>query len=152
MPINSPAIVLNNPTALSDRYLLAEVGRYTLVLPAIWVLEVFQVDLCQVLQMPQYPAAMLGVVHHQNSFISLLAGWHFLPVPQPNQVDKFTVVHLGWTGFQEQNLGKDLGLVVDRVVGSMGKEKFPKLASPDLLVMANPDFLSANIWQPLEHK
>jgi chemotaxis signal transduction protein len=148
MPINPPTMVLDNPTALADRYLLTEVGQYTLVLPATWVLEVFQVDRSQVLQMPQYTAAMLGVVHHQNSFISLLAGWQFLPTYQPSRIDKFTVVHLGCAGFQEQNLG----LVVDRVVGSMGKEKFPKLASPDLLVMANPNALSANIWQPLERK
>jgi chemotaxis signal transduction protein len=148
MSVTAPTMIRNSPIALADRYLLTEVGQYTLVLPATWVLEVFQVDRSQVLQMPQYTAAILGIVHHQNSFISLLAGWQFLPTYQPSRIDKFTVVHLGCAGFQEQ----DLGLVVDRVVGSMGKEKFPKLASPDLLVMANHDALSANLWQPLERK
>ncbi len=135
----------SEPTALTDRYLLTEVGKYTLVLPATWVSEVLQVEQNKVLQMPHYSPAILGIANHQNSFLTLVAGWQFLPEAQPSRVDHYTVVRLG----TNINSWQNTGIVIDRVLGSTIKKDFPLTISKDLFVMANPQLLPNHLWQPL---
>jgi chemotaxis signal transduction protein len=133
------------PTVLADRYLLTAVGKYTLVLPATWVSEVLQVEQNKVLQMPHYLPAILGVANHQNSFLTLVAGWQFLPEIQPSRVDYYTVLYL----VTNVNNWQNTGIVVDRVLGSMVKKDFPSTTLKDLFVMANPQLLPSHLWQPL---
>jgi chemotaxis signal transduction protein len=135
----------SEPTALADRYLLTEIGKYTLVLPATWVSEVLQVEQNKVLQMPHYSPAILGITNHQNSFLTLVAGWQFLPKIQPNRIDNYIVVCLGANINSLQNIG----IVIDRVLGSMVKKDFPSTIPKDLFVMANPQLLPNHLWQPL---
>lgn len=137
-------LTTSEPTALVDRYLLTEVGKYTLVFPANWVREVLQVEQSKVLQMPHYSSAVLGVANHQNSFLTLVAGWQFLPEIQPHRIDHFMVVRLGATMRNWQNIG----IVIDRVLGSMVKKDFPAIQQ-DLFVMANSQLLPNHLWQPL---
>ncbi len=134
----------SEPAALADRYLLTEVGKYTLVFPAIWVSEVLQVEQSKVLQIPHYSSAILGIANYQNNFLTLIAGWQFLPEIQPSRIDRFTVVRLGATISNWQNIG----VVIDRVLGSMIKKDFPAI-SEDLFVLANSQLLSSHLWQPL---
>jgi chemotaxis signal transduction protein len=140
-------MLLNNsePIALADRYLLTEVGKYTLVLPASWVHEVLQVEQCQVLQIPHYSSAILGIANYQNSFLTLVAGWQFLPETQPSRADHYTVLRLGANLSNWQNVG----IVVDRVLDSMVKKDFPSTIPKNLFVMANPQLLPNHLWQPL---
>jgi chemotaxis signal transduction protein len=135
----------SEPTALVDRYLLTKVGKYTLVLPANWVSEVLQIEQCNVLQLPHYSSAILGVANYQNSFLTLVAGWQFLPENQPSRVDRYTVVRLGVNLSNWQNIG----VVIDRVLGSMVKQDFPTTIPKNLLVMANSQLLPNHLWQPL---
>ncbi len=137
-------LTTSEPTALIDRYLLTEVGKYTLVFPANWVSEVLQVDQNKVLQIPHYASAILGVANHHNNFLTLVAGWQFLPETQPSRIDRFTVVRLGATMKNWQNIG----VVIDRVLGSMVKKDFPAIPK-DLFVLANSQLLPNYLWQPL---
>jgi chemotaxis signal transduction protein len=137
-------LTTNEPTALVDRYLLTEVGKYTLVFPANWVSEVLQVEQSKVLQMPHYSSAILGVANHQNNFLTLVAGWQFLPETQLSRIDHFTVVRLGATMRNWQNIG----VVIDRVLGSMVKKDFPAIQQ-DVFVLANSQLLPNYLWQPL---
>lgn len=138
-------LTTNEPTALADRYLLTEVGKYTLVLPASWVSEIIQVEQVKILPMPHYSLAILGIANYQNSFLTLVAGWQFLPEAHSSRVDPYTVVRLGATISSWQNIG----IVIDRVLGSMVKEDFPSTIHQDLLIMANDQLLSNHLWQPL---
>ncbi len=135
----------SEPTALADRYLLTEIGKYTLVLPATWVGEVLQIEQNKVLQMPHYSPVILGIANHQNSFLTLVAGWQFLPETQPSRTDHYTVVRLG----VHINSWQNTGIVIDRVLGSMGKKDFPSTTPKNLFVMANPQLLPSHLWQPL---
>jgi chemotaxis signal transduction protein len=137
-------LTTSEPTALVDRYLLTAVGKYTLVFPANWVSEVLQVEQSKVLQIPHYSSAILGVANHQNNFFTLVAGWQFLPETQPSRIDRFTVVRLGATMRNWQNIG----VVIDRVLGSMVKKDFPAVPQ-NLLVLANSQLLPNHLWQPL---
>jgi chemotaxis signal transduction protein len=134
-------------TALADRYLLTEVGKYTLVFAANWVSEVLQVEQSKVLQMPHYSPAILGIANYHNNFLTLVAGWQFLPEPQPSRIDRFTVVRLGATMKNWQNTG----VVIDRVLGSMVKKDLPSNPQ-DLFVLANSQLLPNHLWQPLNRK
>jgi chemotaxis signal transduction protein len=140
-------LTTSEPTALVDRYLLTEVGKYTLVFPTNWVSEVLQVEQSKVLQMPHYSPAILGIANHHNDFITLVAGWQFLPENQPSRIDRFTVVRLGVTMRNWQNIG----VVIDRVLGSMVKKDLPSKPQ-DLFVLANSQLLPNHLWQPLNKK
>jgi chemotaxis signal transduction protein len=133
-------------TALIDRYLLTEVGKYTLVFQVNWVSEVLQIEQSKVLKIPHYSPAILGVANHHNNFLTLVAGWQFLPETQPSRTDRFTVVRLGATVGNWQNTG----VVIDRVIGSMMKKDFP-IIPKDLFVLANSQFLPNHLWQPLNN-
>jgi chemotaxis signal transduction protein len=137
-------LTTSEPTALVDRYLLTEVGKYTLIFPANWVSEVLQIDQNKVLQLPHYSSAILGIANHQNNFLTLVAGWQFLPENQPSRVDRFTVVRIGANMSNWQNIG----VVIDRVLGSMEKKDFPAIQK-NLLVLANSQLLPNHLWQPL---
>jgi chemotaxis signal transduction protein len=137
-------LTTSEPTALVDRYLLTEVGKYTLVFPANWVSEVLQIEQNKVLQIPHYSSAVLGVAKHQNNFLILVAGWQFLPENQPGRIDRFTVVRLGASISNWQNIG----VVIDRVLGSMVKKDFPAIPK-NLFVLANSQLLPNHLWQPL---
>lgn len=146
MPISIPST--STPTALADRYLLTEVGQYTLVFPATWISEILRIERCKVLQMPHYAPEILGIAHYQNAFLTLVAGWRFLPESQSSRADQFTVVRIGANVSRWQNVG----ITVDRVLGSTGKEHFPPKAQQDFFVVATTKFLPPNLWQPLSIK
>jgi chemotaxis signal transduction protein len=137
-------LTTSEPTALIDRYLLTEVGEYTLVFPANWISEVLQIEQNKVLQIPYYSPAILGVANYHNDFLTLIAGWQFLPETQPIRRDRFTVVRLGATMRNWQNIG----VVIDRVLGSMVRKDFPSKPK-DLFVLANSQSLPNHLWQPL---
>jgi chemotaxis signal transduction protein len=137
-------LTTSEPTALIDRYLLTEVGKYTLVFQANWVSEVLQVEQSQVLKIPHYSPSILGIANHHNNFLTLVAGWQFLPETQPSRIDRFTVVRLGATMRNWQNTG----VVIDRVIGSMVKKDFLTIPK-DLFVLANSQLLPNHLWQPL---
>jgi chemotaxis protein histidine kinase CheA len=153
MPMTSDTSALNThttinvATALSDRYLLTAVGKYTLVFPAIWVSEILRIDRHKILQMPHYSPAILGIAHSQNSFLTLLAGWQFLPVNQPSRADQFTVVRLGGTMPEWQNVG----VTVDRVLGGTVKESFPPIEQRDFFVVATAQLLPTDLWRPFSN-
>jgi chemotaxis signal transduction protein len=137
-------LTTSEPTALADRYLLTEVGKYTLIFPANWVSEVLQVEQSKVLQIPHYSPAILGIANHRNNFLTLISGWQFLPETQSSRIDRFTVVRLGATMRNWQNIG----VVIDRVLGSMAKKDFPAIPK-NLSVLANSQLLPNHLWQPL---
>jgi chemotaxis signal transduction protein len=137
-------LTTSKPTALVDRYLLTEVGKYTLVFPANWVSEVLQIEQSKVLHLPHYSSEILGIANYQNNFLTLITGWQFLPETQSSRIDRFTVVRLGASMSNWQNIG----VVIDRVLGSMEKKDFPPIQQ-DLFVMANPQLLFNHLWQPL---
>lgn len=140
-------LTTSEPTALVDRYLLTEVGKYTLVFQANWVSEVLQVEQSKVLKIPYYSPAILGIAKYQDNFLTLVAGWQFLPETQPSRIDRFTVVRLGGNMKNWQNTG----VVIDRVLGYVVKEDLPVIQQ-NLFVLANSQSLPNYLWQPLNKK
>jgi chemotaxis protein histidine kinase CheA len=146
MPMSIPST--STVTALADRYLLTEVGQYTLVFPANWVNEILRIERSKILQIPHYSEAILGIAHYQNTFLTLVAGWQFLPESQTSRADQFTVVRLGANASRWQNVG----VAVGRILGSTGKENFPPKTQQDFFVVASTKFLPPDLWQPLSSK
>ena len=140
-------LTTSEPTALVDRYLLTEVGKYTLVFQANWVIEILQVDQSKVLKIPYYSPAILGIANYHNIFLTLVAGSQFLSEVQPVRTDHFTVVRLGGTIKSWQNTG----VVIDRVLGYVVKKDLPT-TQQDLFVLANSQLLPNHLWQPLNRQ
>jgi chemotaxis signal transduction protein len=138
----------DTPIKLADRYLLTKIGPYTLVFPATWVLEILRITQDKILKMPQYSPVMLGIAHHQGSFVPLVWGQKLLLPVQAALPEQLTIIRLGESSAQLQNTG----IAVDRVVGNTSRESLPKQllthGSEGLFQLLTPTLLPANLWQP----
>jgi chemotaxis signal transduction protein len=104
-----------------QRFILAQIDRLTLVIPAYLVLETLLIQRFQILPMPFYSAAILGCLHHGGALIPLVNVDRLLGIATGLTREQLTVIRLGESA--EQFVG--VGLVVDRVLGTQTGEQLP---------------------------
>jgi hypothetical protein len=138
-------------STLSDRFLLAQVQTLTLVIPALWVVEIFRVERSQILALPFYSPLLIGITHHGGRVLPLLSSYTLLNAPSTSLRENTMVVKLG----DAAGSLAQVGIVIDRPLGSQTRAEIPSTVfdapqSPnDSIVLLRPERVSADLWQPL---
>jgi CheW-like domain len=139
-------------STLSDRFLLAQVQTLTLVIPALWVVEIFRVERSQILALPFYSPLLIGITHHGGRVLPLLSSSTLLNAPSTSLRENTMVVKLG----DAAGSLAQVGIVIDRPLGSQTRAEIPSAVfadeaqSPnDSIVLLRPERVSADLWQPL---
>jgi chemotaxis signal transduction protein len=152
LPASSPAQSTVPTAALSDRFLLAQVQSFTLVIPALWVVEIFRVERSQILALPFYSPLLIGITHHGGRVLPLLSSSSLLNAPSTSLRENTMVVKLG----DAAGSLAQVGIVIDRPLGSQSRTEIPSAVfadapqSPnDSIVLLRPERVSADLWQPL---
>ncbi|XGV97974.1 MAG: hypothetical protein ACAF41_03370 [Leptolyngbya sp. BL-A-14] len=107
------------------RYMLTQVGQQSLVFPSHWVSEIMLIERSQILNLPFYDRALLGLAHYNSNIVPLLSAQLLLTETSGHDVrsktlkETLTTIRLsvavdGLTG---------VGIVVDHVVGSFTHER-----------------------------
>jgi CheW-like domain len=139
-------------STLSDRFLLAQVQSFTLVIPALWVVEIFRAERSQILALPFYSSLLLGITHHGGRVLPLLSAHSLLNAPSPTLRENTMVVKLS----DQAGALAQVGLVIDRPLGSQTRAELPSKVFEDnaqpsnpSLVLLRPEAVSADLWRPL---
>ncbi len=146
----TPTPLITTQTVLSDRFILTQVERFTLVFPAVWVAEILRLDRSQILDLPFYDPLLLGIVNHNAQITPLIAAARLLATSAPfSMKERLMVIRLN------EAAGKlaHVGVVVDRAIGSSTRQELPlELFTPSTttteLVLIRPELIPTNIWQP----
>ncbi len=142
---------ITTQTLLSDRFILTQVERFTLVFPAVWVAEILRLDRSQILDLPFYNPLLVGIMNHKAQITPLIAAARLLDALQPiNLKERLMVVKLNDTAGQFANVG----LVVDRPIGSSTRQELPPelFEAPTTIartILIRPELIPTNLWQPL---
>lgn len=133
------------PTVISDSksssHILTQYAGKTLVFPAAWVTDIIVIERRKILQLPFYPAAVLGVVHYQTSVVPLVILERFSASTtglKPSQSTLMAVRLNEATGSLN-----GVGVVVDRLLGHADEMT---MESGDRFQISD---LPAQLWQPL---
>ena len=134
---------------LADRFISTTVGRVTLVFPAEWVAEILRLDRLAILELPFYNPLLVGIINHNSRVISLVAAARLLHLESLSLPERLLVVRLNETAGNLANVG----IIVDRAIGSMTRDRLPpSLFAPALdpaaMVLLQPESVPADIWQP----
>ncbi|MGF1604675.1 MAG: chemotaxis protein CheW [Thermosynechococcaceae cyanobacterium] len=150
-----PAVAEQTSASLECRLVLAQVDRYTLAIPALWVAEISRFQQAQVLNLPFYQPPLMGLMHQNGQVISLVSAAQLFKVKQPVGREISTVVRLGdGAGTLSQ-----VGVVVDKILGSTTHSEvsadlfepialLPKSLAPDAMVLLRQEWFPKEVWQP----
>ena len=147
--INLMPPVVGTAFDLEQRFILTQVERLTLVLPAIWVTEIIRIDRSQILDLPFYDPLLVGIADRKGRIVPLIATDRLLAVATGSLAERVVVVLLEDRG--DRALG-NVGLIVDRAIGSSRREELPpELFTADRagsMVMMSSTLVPTNLWQP----
>jgi chemotaxis signal transduction protein len=143
---------LLSPPSLPNRYVFTQVGSQRIAVLSFLISEILLIERSQILSLPWYDPAILGVMHHHGRIIPLVA---LHPLLKEVGIIKeiMTVVVLS----QQAAHLTGVGLVVDQVLDNRSQEQVNNqqgsIASistsskqePQILTL---DLLSDRLWQP----
>jgi hypothetical protein len=152
-PVHAPLTTLGSESksTLSDRFLLAGIQDLTLVIPAVWVVEIFRVERSQILALPFYSPLLIGITHHGGQVLPLLSTHSLLDAPSTALRENTMVIKLGDTA----GAFAQVGLAIDRPLGSQTRAELPNeifsdsQSSSTSWVLLRPELMSQDLWQPL---
>jgi hypothetical protein len=118
-------MMVNSWIQPSNRYIVSKVGERLITFPDTLVAEILILERGNILPLPFYDEAIIGVVHHQASVMPLLMLKTMLEDQRSLITESLTVVRLSQivadlVGYQ---LG-GAGIVIDRVIGSITVDEF----------------------------
>lgn len=152
----------NNPVATdtasqteeSQSFILARLEQLTLVFPSTEVASIVIVERSQILALPFYDPALLGIIHHSGQILPLISLRQVMNLTARQATERLTVVRLSDAA---EDLA-DIGLVVDSTLGMRSSEQLPPdLLSteqlPDLtrqpkMLLFQPSILASHLWLP----
>jgi chemotaxis signal transduction protein len=108
------------PSSLQDRYILTQVGDQQFAFPSVCVAEVLLIERSQILTLPFYDAALLGVVHHRGRIVPLVEIQRLFKKTSGLMRETVNVVQLS----QDTEHLAGVGIVVDRVLDGGSREQF----------------------------
>lgn len=148
--IATPTPPIAKQTLLSDRFILTQVERFTLVFPAVWVAEIVQLDRSQILDLPFYDPLLIGIVNQNAQITPLLAAARLLETVETFSLkERLMAIRLNEAAGQLANIG----VVIDRAIGNITRQELP----PELfettktateIVLMRSELIPANLWQP----
>lgn len=143
--------------SFQNRYILTQVGHQKIGFPSQWVAEIMLIERSQILHLPFYDSMLLGVVHHQSSIIPLVTLQFTNPTSQDRPIQRQRIQETLTAIRLSQSVTKlsDVGLIVDRVIGSISHEQLStneqnatESSNPPIEVF-QPERIPQSIWQPL---
>lgn len=145
--------------SLQDRYILTQIGDQRIAFPSVCVAEVRLIERSQILALPFYDAAILGVVHQHGRIVPLVEIQRLFKKTSGLMRETVNVVQLS----QETEYLAGIGIVVDQVLdnrsrGQLSDEAFD-LAASDLpgavplpvkgsVQLFQPELLGDRLWMP----
>lgn len=132
--------------SFESRYIVTQVGTQKIGFPSQWVAEIILIERSQILGLPFYDSRLLGLVHHQGNIIPLVTLQSSNLVSQRQKIQEtLAAIHLS------QSIGtlSGVGLIVDRVIGSISHEQLSTNESDLPIDVFQPEMISPSIWQPL---
>jgi chemotaxis signal transduction protein len=145
------ALNSESKSTLSDRFLLAQVQNLTLVIPAVWVVEIFRMNRSQIMALPFYSPLLIGITHHGGQVLPLLSTHSLLNASSTALRETMMVVKLGDTA----GAFAQIGLAIDRPLGNQTREALPNEIFSDpqpsntSWVLLRPELVGQDLWQPL---
>ena len=143
-PVSSVAeeLLSASPPQLSGPQLLvARAGSRRLAFPARWVDCLLLVARSQVLALPFYSPAILGVIHHQGQLVPLVRLRHLFDETVEQLSEVFNGVRLS----PVTGLG-GVGLAVDQILGNFSDEQ---VAADPLIEPFQLQWLQGDLFSPL---
>lgn len=134
--------------APGHQYLVTQVGSHRLGFPARWVDCLLLLERRQILPLPFYPPAMLGVVRHQGQLVPLVRLQHLLDEAVGPLPEVFNGLQLNASSGVA-----GVGLAIDRILGNFGEEQMAADATiqPFQLQWLNEALFEPQRWKPLPH-
>ncbi len=118
--------------APSNRYILAKAGDRTVTFPDVLISEIIMVNRNAILALPFYEAAIIGVIHHQANIMPLLLLRLLVGEQRALITESLTVVRLSKAANElNQQPMSGVGIVVDRVIGSLTPEEYQSNQYPN---------------------
>ncbi|MEM9818953.1 MAG: chemotaxis protein CheW [Cyanobacteria bacterium P01_D01_bin.6] len=137
MELDNPLLELSLP---KNQYILTQAGTRRIAFPTKSVVSILLVERSQVLALPFYHEALLGIVHHQGQMVPLVTLQHLLE-GNPSQLrEVFNAVQLS-----ESTGLPGLGLVIDRLLGNCSEEQ---VSTDSTIEQFQPNLLDPKLWQP----
>lgn len=138
-----------------QRFILARLDQFTFVFPSTVVAEILIVERSQILALPFYDPAVLGVIHNGGQIVPLISMRQIVGIPTGLTRESLTVVRLSDAAGDLVGLG----LIVDMTLGIRSPEQLPPdLFSADQLLgstnsdpkmrLFQPEILGGHLWQP----
>jgi len=126
---------LDHPVAPSNRYIVAKVGDRSVIFPDVLISEIIILERNAILALPFYETAIIGVTHHQATVMPLLLLRLLIGEQRTLITESLTVVKLSKIADKlgNKNLG-GVGIIVDRVVGSLTINEYQELDTASDLV------------------
>lgn len=151
--MDTAASSLPSPS-LQERYILTQVGQQQLAFPSQWVAEILLIERSQILALPFYDPALLGVVHHHGRIVPLVAIQPLLEGVVRSMRETVSVVQLG----HEVGPLAGIGIVVDQALENRSHDQMPTAlvdadastpsSTKTALHLFQPQLLSDRLWQP----
>ncbi|MEM6434397.1 MAG: chemotaxis protein CheW [Cyanobacteria bacterium P01_D01_bin.115] len=126
--------------AQENQYILAQVGSRQVAFPTDMVTGIVLSERSQVLALPFYQDTILGIVHYQGQFVTLVMFQQLLE-GQPGPLrEVFNAIQLS-----ERTGVPGVGLVIDRLLGNCTETD---VSTNDAIERFQPQMLNSKLWQP----
>jgi chemotaxis signal transduction protein len=114
-----------------NEFILAQIEKYTLVIPSMLIAEVLIVDRTQILSLPFYTADIQGCINHEGKIVPLIASGHLLGLSEEGLLrPNLTVLRLSETAKQLSGVG----LIIHQLLGNKSRSQLP----PELFENGQP--------------
>lgn len=137
-----------NNAALTHRSILAQVAQDRIAFPSEWVGEILVLDRTQVLPLPFYDPAVIGVIHHQGQILPLVSLARVLFPSLAAVQERISLIRLH---HRVPHLA-GVGVGVDRILGAHADHDriTPGFHPPDQPIRPFAlEMIPPNLWQPI---
>jgi chemotaxis signal transduction protein len=143
-----------------QRFILTGVDQLVIVFPSDFVADISIVDRSQILPVPFYDPAILGIIHRSGQIVPLVSMRQILGMSTGLMAERLTVVRLNPAMV---NIG-GVGLIVDTTQGTSSAKELPSDlftslftlnlsggsdASNPQMRLFRPEMLSERLWRSL---
>lgn len=137
-----------------QRFILAKLDLFTFVFPSTIVSGISIIERSQILSLPFYDRAILGVIYNHGQIMPLISLRQIVGISATLATESLTVIHLG-----AADILAGIGLVVDRSLGMRSLDQLaPDLFSTNQLSdssnseqkmrLFRPEMFDSRLWQP----
>jgi chemotaxis signal transduction protein len=137
----------------AESYLLTAVGTQTIAFETAWIAEILVVERTQILKIPFYAPAVIGLFHHQSKIIPLISAHQALALKFPQAPNHSSASLYGSLSVLCLNSKvaplAGIGIAVDRVLNSCSPQAIAESASdPQVspIQVFQADMIPESVW------